>query len=382
MGAPQSRLSETAVGLKQLGWDVCIVTAMPNYPTGKIFPGYRRKLLKRERIDDIPVYRYVLYASNSKKRLPRIVSMLSFSISSLAAVFSLRKFNPDYILTESPPLTLAATGVLLAKLTGARHIMNVSDIWPLSARELGAVADGFLHKMLKRLENRLYSSSFACTGQSQQIADYLKFNGCDRVHLFRNGVDVSRFDHSVVKRNDEGFKIVYAGLLGVAQGILALVQNINFKEIGAEFHIYGDGAEKKQLEIFLESHPDSGVFLHEVVDRSHVPTIISQFNLTIIPLVKPLYGAVPSKIYEAMAAGLPMLFAGGGEGAELVKKYETGWVCEPSDFVAMKTALLDISKLGNVEFERVQRNCVNAAQQVFDRKIQIAQLSRFLKEAE
>lgn len=382
MGAPQSRLLETAIGLKRLEWEVCIVTAMPNYPTGKIFPGYRNKLVTKELINDIPVYRYTLYASNSKQRLPRIASMLSFSISSLGSLFQLRRFKPDYILTESPPLTLAATGILLARLTGARHIMNVSDIWPLSALELGAVSEGLVYRMLKKLEARLYRRSFACTGQSQQIADYLKDNGCKRVCLFRNGVDVSRFDGIARSRQTGTLRIVYAGLLGVAQGIFDLVSHMNFKQLNAEFHIYGDGAERTALESYLKVHPDIGVYLHRSIDREHIPSTLVQFDLSIIPLVKPIYGAVPSKIYEAMAAGLPILFTGGGEGAELVKKHSTGWVCTPSDFEAIKRQVIDITKLNADEFALLQRNCINAAREVFDRRKQVEQLDQFLQTAE
>lgn len=381
MGAPQSRLLETAIGLKRLGWEVCIVTAMPNYPTGKIFPGYRGKLTKTELMRDISVYRYTLYASNSKQKLPRIASMLSFSISSLGSLFQLRRFKPDYILTESPPLTLAATGVFLSKLVGARHIMNVSDIWPLSALELGAVSEGRIYRMLKKLESKLYRNSFVCTGQSQQIADYLKDNGCKRVCLFRNGVDVSRFHFLEKPRSSGTLRIVYAGLLGVAQGIFDLVSHINFKELNVEFHIYGDGAERKLLENYLSGQSDRGVYLHPSVDREQIPSTLIQFDLTIIPLIKPIYGAVPSKIYEAMAAGLPILFAGGGEGAELVKEYGVGWVCTPSDLEGIKREVTNISQMSTDEFALVQHNCLHAAQQVFDRKKQIEQLDHFLQTA-
>ncbi len=382
MGAPQSRLLETAIGLKRLGWEVCIVTAMPNYPTGKIFPGYKGKLVKKDLVGNIPVYRYTLYASNSKQRLPRIASMLSFSISSLGSLFQLKKFKPDYILTESPPLTLAATGVFLSKLVGARHVMNVSDIWPLSALELGAISDGTMYRLLKRLEVRLYQNSFACTGQSQQIANYLKNSGCRRVCLFRNGVDVSRFCSSERRTRSESLRIVYAGLLGVAQGIFDLVSSINFRELNAEFHIYGDGAERKLLESYLETNPDIGVYLHRPIDREQIPSTLAEYDLTIIPLVKPIYGAVPSKIYEAMAAGLPILFAGGGEGADLVKEHNVGWVCRPSDFKGIKHALIKISQLDADEFAILQRNCVNAAWEIFDRKKQIEQLDKFLQTAD
>lgn len=378
MGAPQSRLYETAVGLKQHGWDVRIIAAMPNYPTGKIFPAYKNKFSCTETIDGIPVQRYVLYASNSKKRLPRIFSMLSFSATALFAGFKLRRFKPDYIFTESPPLTLGVSGLLLSKWVNARHVMNVSDIWPLSAYELGAISKGTLYNWLSKLELYLYKRSFACTGQSQQIVDYLQNNGSNRTHLYRNGVNVERFNSNSIAKTSGKLRIVYAGLLGVAQGIYDLCRNIDFAALGVEFHIYGDGAEKKDITSFLSQHPGKGIVLHGTVKREDVPATIMQYDITIIPLIKPIYGAVPSKIYEAMAAGLPIIFAGGGEGADLVSRHKAGWVCTPSDFEAMRKLIGQIGTMKPDEVAEIKSNCIVAAKNVFNRKKQVEALHQFL----
>src|SRR3954471_4146856 len=94
MGAPQSRWLETANGLRLLGWDVKVVTAMPNYPTGRILDGYRGKFSVTEQIAGLTVWRYWLYASNSRKALPRILSMLSFSFTALFSAFKVRRARP------------------------------------------------------------------------------------------------------------------------------------------------------------------------------------------------------------------------------------------------------------------------------------------------
>ena len=151
MGAPQSRLLETAIGLKKRGHEVTVVTAMPNYPKGRIFDGYRGKLIKEDEVSGIRTIRYTLYPSNSKKNLPRIISLLSFSFTALFSLFKIRKIRPDFILTESPPLTLAWSGIMLSKLSGAKHIANISDLWPLSAFEIGAISKGRVYGMLEKL---------------------------------------------------------------------------------------------------------------------------------------------------------------------------------------------------------------------------------------
>lgn len=382
MGAPQSRLFETALALKKLGWEIVVITAMPNYPTGKIFEGFRNKLFTSEEIDGIKIWRYFLYASNAKKVLPRVVSMFSFSLMVLFSVFKVRKFSPAYIITESPPLTLGLSGLILCKACRAKQVLNVSDIWPLSAFELGAISKGFVYSQLERLEKFLYINSFACTGQSQEIVDQLELKGSKHSLLFRNGVDSSRFFNS---KNSSSIaipkgkvRIVYAGLLGVAQGILSLCQNIDFDILNCEFHIYGQGAEKNEIEKYLTDNQTKGIFLHNSIPRDQVPAMLMQYDVTIIPLIKPIFGAVPSKIYEAMAAGLPIIFSGGGEGARIIEEFELGWTCAPSDFNDIRNVIAGIGSLDTVQLKKMKENAIHIAQTVFDRNIQIGHLNTFL----
>ena len=381
MGAPQSRWLETANGLRQLGWDVKVVTAMPNYPTGRIFESYRGKFSVREEVAGIEVWRYWLYASNSKRPLPRIASMLSFSFTALFSVFKIRRARPDYIFTESPPLTLGLSGLLLAKLSGARHVMNISDLWPLSAFELGAISKGFAYSQLEKLERYLYQSSYACTGQSREIVNEISAGGSRRTHLYRNGVDPRRFDGArkgEARVPRQKLRIVYAGLLGVAQGVLSLCEKIDFAGLNAEWDLYGEGAERKEIAAFLAMNPGRGIRLHAPVKRDEVPAVLARYDAALIPLVKPVLGGVPSKIYEAMAAGLPIIFTAGGEGADIVREHRVGWCCEPSNYEEIARAVSEAALMGPEEFEAMRRSCVHAAVNVFDRGTQIRQLDEFL----
>lgn len=104
------------------------------------------------------------------------------------------------------------------------------------------------------------------------------------------------------KRSNGNLIIVYAGLLGVAQGILEICQKIDFKSLGAEFHIYGAGGEQYLIEEFLMTNSERGIFFHGRVSRDEIPGLLKQADVTLIPLVKNIFGAVPSKIYESMAA--------------------------------------------------------------------------------
>jgi len=377
MGAPQSRLYEFAKGFIARGWDISVIAAMPNYPTGSIFTEYRGKMSTGDNYDNISVNRYWLYASNASRALPRIISMISFSVTSFFSLFRLGRLKPNIIFVESPPLTLGFTAYLLSRLTGALFCLNISDIWPLSAYHLGAISKGFLYRRIEQFERFLYRKADLCTGQSEEIVAHLKNSGAKRTFLFRNGVDITRF-HSPGKKGEAyKLKLVYAGLLGVAQGVYQICRDIDFREIGVEFHIYGDGYQRKLIKSCLHENPGRGVYLHEPVTRARIPEVLASHDGTIIPLVKNIYGAVPSKIYEAMAAGLPVLFSGDGEGAKIVNNFNVGMVSPPGDMVALKDNIVKFA--ADAERRRTfSENCIETAKTVFDRNKIIDAFDRYL----
>lgn len=380
LGASQNRLYEMVMGLKDAGNEISVVTGMPNYPTGKIFDAYKGKFKSSETIDGVFIKRFWLYASNSKKSIPRILNMISFSITAICALPYLRKVKPDYLIVESVPLPITVTARVLARLCGAKLVGNVPDLWPLTAKEMGAMSgDSMLYKFLERVERRFYKKSCILLGQSQQIVDHIKEHGGKEVYLFRNGVDNRRFASLERTRNDDRFIITYAGILGYAQGLYEMCQNVNFKELGAEFHMYGAGGEQEQIEAFLKENPDRGIFYHGSVAREVVPQVLTDSDATLVPLIKQIYGAVPSKIYESMAAGLPILFSGEGEGQRIVEKYNIGLVAAAKDYEKIKENISILASNKELR-EEMRKNCVDCANNVFNRPKQIVAMNAYLQE--
>ncbi len=378
MGAPQNRLYEMCHGLKDNGVDISIITGMPNYPTGKIFPEYKGKFSMTETLDDMEIKRYWLYASNARKVLPRIWNMISFSIMVLFSLRYLRRRHNDFIIVESPPLTLGESALILAKLTRAKLVLNVSDLWPLSAKELGAMSEkGISYKCLEKLEHHLYKESLFCMGQSNEIVDYIKSHGAKEVYLFRNGVDPTRFEGIDAKLEKGKVKLVYAGLLGFAQGVADICMSINFAALGMEFHIYGAGGEQTEIESIIADNPNKGIYYHGVVSRQDLPIKLKEANMTLIPLVKNIYGAVPSKIYESMAAGLPIMFVGEGEGARIVKENNIGLVANSKDYKVLEENIKYAVEHPN-EMETMATNCKECAQNKFNRPKQIKDLYEYM----
>src|SRR5205807_9750314 len=148
-GAPQVRLAAFARELRRLGHEVEVATAMPNYPTGEIFDGYRKAFYLREDWEGVPVHRVWLYASMGAG-FKRLVNYGSFTATSLLALWRARR--PDYLFVESPPLFLSLPAILAATVWRVPVIFNVADLWPDSVRELGIMKDGPILRAAERLE--------------------------------------------------------------------------------------------------------------------------------------------------------------------------------------------------------------------------------------
>jgi colanic acid biosynthesis glycosyl transferase WcaI len=378
MGAPQARLSHLAGQFAQQGHDVVVLTAMPNYPRGSVFPGYGG-FLRREFLSGVSVIRCWIYPTQKVGLAPRLASYFSFVLSSvLIGLFSVGKV--DCLLTESPPLFLGISGYILSRRWGARWIFNVSDLWPESAVRLGAVSEGWGLRAAVALEAFCYRKAWLVTGQSQGILDSIRqrFPLASVYHL-SNGVDTDLF-RPERRRENERFRLIdggdpdracvamYAGLHGIAQGLDQVL------EVAARLHdletlwfvLVGDGPEKQRLIERSRAMGLSRVRFLDALPREEMPVLLASADISIIPLKMSLPGAVPSKIYEAMGAGVPIVLIASGEAATLVRRSGAGMVVEPGDVDEVASAIRNLA--GNPEARsRMGRAGREAALRDFDR---------------
>ena len=203
LGAPQARLSDLAQRLARRGHEVSVLTAMPSYPQGKIYPGYGG-WRRRETLNGVSVVRTAIYPTQKPNLLPRLTNYFSFVFSAcMAGGWWLPRL--DYLLTESPPLFLGISGYLLSRWKRARWIFNVSDLWPESAVRLGFLQEGLSLRLSQALEAFCYRKAWLVTGQSRSIlADIQeRFPGVRTVH-FSNGVDTVLFHPDGRGNGDRG----------------------------------------------------------------------------------------------------------------------------------------------------------------------------------
>jgi colanic acid biosynthesis glycosyl transferase WcaI len=341
IGAPQTRLHELALHLVHHGMSVTVLTAMPNYPRGRVYDGYGGWSCN-EKLDGINVIRSIIYPYQGIRLFHRLISYFSFVFSSLWVGFWKVK-NADFVITESPPLFLGIAGFVLSRLLRARWIFNISDLWPQSAVELEVIDQKSIgNKLGKALEEFLYRKAWMVTCQSRGILENIKERFPDVItyHL-PNGVDTVFFQPDNNPQSGKEFKVIYAGLFGLAQGLDQILMAAG-KIPEAEhitFTLVGDGPERSKLLQRAEELRLKTVYFSAPVPKNKVPQLLQKADVIVVPLKIQLTGAVPSKLYEAMAVGKPVILIGGGEAAKIVNDAQCGLVVRPSDREELVSAI-------------------------------------------
>ncbi|WP_411766112.1 glycosyltransferase family 4 protein [Winogradskyella sp. A3E31] len=357
IGAASNRIFHLANGLKE-DYSITVVTPLPNYPTGKIFKGYKGTFKKTEIHDGLKVHRLWLYATNSKNKLQRLVAMLSYSFSILV-FFTFNKI-PKKVIVQSPPLLVAFTSLFFLRSKKRQLILNVSDLWPSAGLELGALKPSFSYRLLQKIERFNYKKADLILGQSEEILTHvISIFPKKKTFLYRNFPDFEPPNLTESKQlSNSKIKLVYAGLLGIAQGIFKLCKELDYDTI--EFHIYGSGSEEETIRNFITENPDLPIVFHGRLDRDQLHAELLKYDLTIIPLLNRIYGSVPSKIFEYARLGLPMLYFGGGEGEEIIKQHHLGWVAEVNNYRALNNVLntINIKELSQIKRIQVQKTAL------------------------
>jgi glycosyltransferase involved in cell wall biosynthesis len=335
----------------RLGHEVEVVTALPNYPTGKIRPDYRGRYYVRELWEGVPVHRVWLYAATGTG-LRRLLNYATFTAGSIFGL--LRAQKPDYVFIESPPLFLSVPAFLAASCWRVPMIFNVADLWPDSVRELGLLGDGIVFRFAVWLENWSYRKSAYVNVVTDYIREVLtgeKGVPDSKILFLPNGVDINLFkpgapDQALSSELGLSGKkvILYAGTLGVANGLqvaldaMKLIQNdipnVQLVFIGggseyAKLEASASGLGLKNVTFFTPQSP-------EYVARLYSVAYAGFTSLRNLPFAE---GTRPSKVYPIMASGKAVIYSGSGEGANLVEEAKAGLVVTPEDPEALADAI-------------------------------------------
>lgn len=341
-----------AIRFHQAGNHVEVLAAMPNYPFMKVFDGYKGKWYIREEMDGVIINRSAIFARQSQSVTARLLVYFSFVFSSIwVGLFNLKRF--DLIICESPPLFLGISAWILTKFKGAKLLFNVSDLWPESAEKLGLVTNRFLLRISKSLEEFLYRHSDLISGQTQGIVTNISSRMPQKeVFWLKNGVDLSFYSpgkgtpgwRAELGFTPDDFIAFYGGILGHAQGlevILKAAQELAH-ESRMKFILAGEGPLKRDLMDQAVKMELTNITFLPAYPKSRMPDVISEIDISIIPLRKLdlFQGAIPSKIFESLAMGKPILLGVEGEAKTLfIDDGRCGIACAPEDPKSLTAAI-------------------------------------------
>ena len=381
VGAAPSRLANMAEGLHARGCEVDVLTSLPNYPKGRIFDGYRGRICRREVHNGINLFRYWIFATVSRSAVKRALNMFSFAFMLWLFAFRVKRVRSyDAVIIQTPSLVVAVSAMWLFKgLYRRKCALNVSDIWPSTAVDMGVMREGSAsYRFMHWCEKYLYRKSDAVLGQSNEILEQVtRFPNKGKLFLYRN---LQKYDMGTEgKLPHTPLKIVFCGMLGVAQDVAGIVRNVPFSELGVEFHIIGGGKQAEEIEKWCAEHPSGMVFPHGFVPKEQIPSMLREMDISIVPLAQRIRGAVPSKIYDLLPQGLPILFCGEGEAADFITSRGVGYCSAPGDYNGLRSNISLVKGLSSDEFRALSARCIQVSREELDFDKQMGECCEFLK---
>lgn len=353
IGAPQIRLSAVVRHLRERGLAVEVLTALPNYPTGSVFPGYGGCFRKVETIDHVAVHHVWLYAASGRRARYRLANYLSFTCT--AVVYALFMKRPDVVFIEGQPLTLGFVGVALMGLRGVPYIFNIPDLQMDVAEQMGFVRSRTILSWARRVETFFLKHALAVSTVTTSFRDHFIARGLhpERVTLLPNGADTRHLrplapDEELSRRfGIEGKKVfTYMGTHAYYHGLDVLVEAARLLDGRKDivFLLIGNGPERQRLiDLAREGALTNVVFeqcSYEEMPRCYSVTSWAIATLRDMPVAN---GMRLSKIFPPLSCGVPVIYSGTGEAAELLRAHDCGVVTAPGDAHALAAAVARVA---------------------------------------
>jgi glycosyltransferase involved in cell wall biosynthesis len=337
--AMAARVYERACYWVRWGHQVTVITCEPNFPEGKVFGGYTNKWHLVEEMSGIRVVRVKTYIAPNAGKYRRIVDALSYMVAAFAA--GLFERRPDLIVATSPQFFGALGGCVLAAVRRVPFVLELSDLWPDSVVAVGAMKRSFALHSLEKMELWMYRRAVRVVALTKAFRANLVRRGIDagKVGVVINGVELSRYaprekDRQLARRwglEEQHFVVGYIGTHGMAHALDNVLDAAALDgDPDIRFLFVGGGAEQERLVAKAQRMGLRNVVFVPAQPKETMPSYWSLCDVALVHLKDtPLFGTViPSKIFEAMGMGLPILLAAPkGEASEILEESGAGlWV--------------------------------------------------------
>jgi glycosyltransferase involved in cell wall biosynthesis len=347
VGATQTRMQAFAEYLAARGHQVTVICEFPNHPRGVIPREYRGRMVEDDRSNPYRVLRVWVKASPTKTRSTRLAFYLSFT--ALATAVAPLAGRADVVLATTPPLFAGAAGLAIAKLKRVPFVLDVRDLWPAAAVSLNELSGGRALTAAEALERLLYRKASVVIGVTRPFCDHI-----DRVRgmnprsvfipngtlelFFANGRNTAREQIGVPA---DRFLVTFAGTHGIAQSLPAVLDAAAQVDGEIQFAFIGDGPVKAALERSVIERRLQNVTFHSQLPLEQLPPLLAASDALLVPLAanQTFSSFVPSKIFDFMAAGRPVILSARGEAVRLLERAGAGVAVEPENPDSLSTTL-------------------------------------------
>lgn len=342
-----------AKGLVAKGYEVVVVTTFPSYPGGRIYPGYRMRLLQVDDIEGVRVVRVPSYITHDRSALKRLLGYASFSFCAfIYSLFWIRK--PDVIYSYYPPLVGGLSGAALSVIKDCPLIYDVQDLWPEAVVATGMVKSRRVISIIEKLVGIVYKRAAAIVVLSEGYKRAILKKGVpeENIHRVYNWCDETRLSHEagLGRSSRNSFDILYAGNLGKAQALEYIVQAADILQKRADnnirFVFLGDGVEKGNLQNMSQSLGLQNIQFKPRVPPEAVGDELNSADALLVHLADdPVFSiTVPQKTQAYLSAGKPILMAVAGESAEIIRVAGAGVSVRPCDAEDIANGAYALSK--------------------------------------
>jgi glycosyltransferase involved in cell wall biosynthesis len=351
IGAPSARIHDMARQWIAMGHEVQVVTCFPNHPTGQIYPGYTSARYATEAIDGITVHRNWTYITPNKGFIKKTLGHVSFWPSS--RLFSLpRMTRPDAVIGTSPTFFAAMSAAAAGRRFRVPYVMEVRDLWPACFVDLGVIRNRRIIRLLERWELHLYRKANHIVTVTDAFKQDLVQRGVPdaKVTSIPNGADEDFWTPQPrsgfldrVAGGSRGFNVLYIGAHGISQALTRILEAAKLlrDEPGIRFFLVGEGAEKAKLQATAREMNLTQVHFLEPVDKQGVRDCYADADACLVPLRDiPLFKTfIPSKMFEMLAMGRPIVASLCGEAADILNASGGALVVPPEDSTAIAAAI-------------------------------------------
>ena len=349
--------------LETAGHDVTVVTGLPNYPTGKLYPGYRLRPIMRETIDGARVVRLPLYPSHDGSTLRRAATFLSFFLSALTYCL-LRRGRFALAYAYHPPITVGLAAALAGMVRRLPFVLEIQDLWPDTVAATGMRGARPAARLIEPICRFVYRRAAAIIVQSAGMRDALIARGVPaaKITVVRNWADVDPLPPPRTAADDRPgpVRIIYGGNFGRAQALATVIDAAALVEQhrrDVRILLYGDGIEAAALRARAEAAGVAILSFHERIPQREIVRVFAEADALLLHLADdPLFEiTIPSKTQFYLAMGRPIVAGVAGEAAALLRKSGAALVAPPADAEALAQAICRLADLPHGRREAMGR---------------------------